>query len=349
MPAVSNHPRIDCPLSLRAAVQFSQSENGVPLGVAIIGAMFRVGDGAIVPVEDQPEINLAGEYWGEPGVSSLKLEPQVAFTKLATDVTLIGHAFSRGRASVDVVLRVGALTQTAHVVGDRYWVRSLGMISMTPPAPFERMPLVYERAFGGWDRSHPDPEKHAFEARNPVGTGFRCRQGKFEDGVRLPNLENPKDLVKEYGQSVAPVGFGFLSPDWQPRASFAGTYDEQWMIERMPLLPQDFDLRFFNAASPGLIAAGFLKGDEGVSIENASPRGTVSFNLPGVRPPECLVQLTGKRDKLVQTNLDSVIINTDDDLVLLIWRGFWPLMTGPHDIASIEVLDAGAAAAAAVR
>jgi hypothetical protein len=349
MPSVSNHPEVECPPDLRAALQFSQSEGGQPLVVPIIGSTFEIGDNQVAPAEEQREVNLGGEYWGDPGVSSFKSEPQVAFIKPSTDVVLIGHAFSLGRLTVDVTLRVGALRQTARVVGDRYWVKSLGLISISSPEPFERIPLIYERAFGGWDRSHPDPDKHAFEPRNPVGTGFRSKHGKFEDGMRLPNLEDPRDPVRDYGQAVAPIGFGFTSPDWQPRARFAGTYDEQWMSDRMPLLPKDFDRRFFNAASPGLIAAGYLKGDEPVSIENASSSGTVSFNLPGVPPPECRVQLVGRRDAQVATNLDTVIIDTDENILMLIWRGHLAVRNGPHDIVSIRIDSEGDSATAAAR
>jgi hypothetical protein len=349
MPSVSNHPKVECPPDLRAALQFSQSEDGETLAVPIIGSTFEIGDNVLAPSQEQREINLGGEYWGEPGVSSFKLEPQVAFTKPSTDVVLIGHAFSLGRPTVDVTLRVGALRQTARVVGDRYWVKSLSIISISSPQPFERIPLIYERAFGGWDRSHPVPDKHTFEPRNPVGTGFRSKHGKFEDGIRLPNLEDPRDPVRDYGQAVAPIGFGFTSADWQPRAKFAGTYDEPWMTDRMPLLPRDFDRRFFNAASPGLIAPGYLRGDEPVSIENASSRRTISFNLPGVPPPECRVQLIGRRDALVTTNLDTVIVNTDEDLLILIWRGYLPVRNGPHDIVSMQIKAEGVSAQIGVR
>ena len=115
----------------------------------------------------------------------------------------------------------------------------------------------------------------------------------------------------------------------------------------MPLLPKDFDRRFFNAASPGLIASGYLKGDEPVLIENASRRGTLLFNLPGVPPPECRVQLVGKRDAQILMALDTVIINTDQDLLLLLWRGHLPLRNGPHDVVSIQVQAQGVAAATA--
>jgi hypothetical protein len=322
---------------MRATLIPSQSEDGEPLAVPIISRAYRIDNGRLVRPQEQPEINLGGEYWGEPGSSSFKFEPQVAFVKPSTDIVLIGHAHSFGRSNVDVTFRVGDLGRTIRVTGDRYWVKSLGFISASPPEPFEVIPLIYERAFGGWDRSDPDPEKHAFEPRNPVGTGFRSKHGRFEEGIRLPNLEDPQDQISGYGQRVAPVGFGFTCPDWQPRAQFAGTYDEQWMNEQMPLLPKDFDRRFFNAASPGLIAPAYLKGDEPVWIENASARGILSFNLPGLSPPECRVRLVGKRSAVVQMRLDTIIVNTDEDLVLLLWRGFLPLKNGLHDVDSLQI------------
>jgi hypothetical protein len=351
MPSVSNHPKVDCSPNLREASLFSQSEDGQPLVVLIIGTTFRIKDDQLVPADQQREVNLGGEYLGDPGKSSYKYEPETAFIKLSTDVILIGSACARrpGETEGEVRLSVGPLAKTVRVTGDRYWVKSLGSVYMSSPESFEKIPLIYERAFGGWDRSHPDPNKHAFEPRNPVGTGFRSKHGKFEEGVRLPNIEDPKNLIRNNGDTPPPAGFGFTSPDWQPRASFAGTYDSAWMENRMPLLPLDFDRRFFNAASPGLIAPGYLKGDEPVSIEGVSPRGKIAFNLPGLAPPECRVQLTGRRDVLVETKLDTVIINTDEDILLLIWRGHLSVRNGPHDVVSIQIQAEGISAPAAVR
>ena len=95
------------------------------------------------------------------------------------------------------------------------------MTFKTKPEPFERIPLIYERAFGGWDRSHPETEKHGFEPRNPVGTGFRAKRGKFEKGIRLPNLEDPQRPLKGHRDKPPPTGFGFISPHWPPRAALA--------------------------------------------------------------------------------------------------------------------------------
>jgi hypothetical protein len=341
------HAKIENLTPFAVEMAFPPDEDARPLFVPIVKATYTFPADASLRIADkQLPIILAGELWGEPGKSSYKYEPEGTFTKPCTDVVLIGHAHARRPADTElrVRLRAGPLEKTVRVVGDRFWIKTFGMVSMSSPEPFEKIPLIYERAFGGWDRSHPDPNKHAFEPRNPVGTGFRSKHSKSGAAVRLPNLEEPRNPIRDYDDKPPPACFGFTSPDWQPRAKFAGTYDEAWMKERMPLLPKDFDRRFFNAASSGLIAPGYFKGDEGVWIENVSPRGTISFNLPGVPPPECRIQLLGRRDVRVQTNLDTVIINTDEDLLLLVWRGHLAVRNGPHDVVSIQIQAEGVSA-----
>jgi len=105
----------------------------------------------------------------------------------------------------------------------------------------------------------------------------------------------------------------------------------------MPALPKDFDFRYFNAASEGLVVPGYLKGNEPVLVENASRERRLYFNLPGVSPPACLVELRGGVKRPVQTVLDTVIVNTDDRLLLLIWRGILALRRGPEDVVAIKI------------
>jgi hypothetical protein len=40
---------------------------------------------------------------------------------------------------------------------------------------------------------------------------------------------------------------------------------------------------------------------------------------------------------LLQTNLDTVIVDADARTVTLIWRAFTPLRSGPHDVSGIVV------------
>jgi hypothetical protein len=323
---------------------FTLDEQCRPVLVAVVKGTYAIGtDGQLSIAEKQIPVTVSGEHYGEPGSSSYKYEPESAIRKLTTDIVLIGHAYAPHSNATEsrVSLRVGGCEKTLKVVGDRQWVRVLGMISATPPEPFERMPLVYERAFGGWDRTDVDPARHTFEPRNPVGAGFVARGRNFEEGLPLPNLEDPRHPIRGYGDTPPPAGFGFLAPDWQPRAAYAGTYDDVWRQSRMPLLPLDFDPRFFNAASPGLVAEGFLRGDERVLIEGASPSRRLLFQLPAVPPPVVRVGLVGHNWQFLSTQLDTVIINTDENLLFLLWRTSLSLRSGPDDVVSIKAQPKG--------
>jgi hypothetical protein len=336
------HPDIENQTAFAFEPLFLNDEVGRSLLVPLVKATYGIQNNqGLTLAEDPVPINLEGECRGDPESGSYKYEPEAAFVKPSTDVILIGHAHARGPnvTELNVTLKVGRLGKAVRVFGDRYWLKSLGMAGMTDPRPFSSIPLIFEKAFGGWDRSHPDPEKHSFEPRNPVGMGYMGKKGKFEEGRPLPNLEDPRDSIRRLKDKPAPAGFGFLSPNWQPRLEFAGTYDEAWKIDRMPFLPQDFNRRFFNAAPQDQIYPGYLHGNESVVIDNASPQGHISFQLPGVRPPQFQIQLRGTKDQYLSANLDTLVIDTDDNRVFLTWRCFMPLRNGPQDVVAVKVFN----------
>jgi hypothetical protein len=126
-----------------------------------------------------------------------------------------------------------------------------------------------------------------------------------------------------------------VSPHWHPRAALAGTYDEAWSKTRSPLLPKDFDRRHLNAASAGLVAPGYLKGNEQVTVVGAAPEGRLSFALPGLLPPTVQVALTAGDPQAVTMAFDTLIIEPDEKRVQMLWRGNLTLRTGPHDVRSV--------------
>ncbi len=334
------HPIINNVTSFVAEPLFIADDDNVPLFVILVKATYIINCNAKLILEkEQTPLCFSGESWTNPETSSYKYEPETAFIKPATDIVLIGHAYAQApnTTEMQVGLSVGPVKKVVRVIGDRYLVKNKGVTSISEPQPFEKIPLVYERAFGGWDRRDPDPNIFRFEPRNPVGTGYRDLSLDTDDQLMLPNIEDPQHPYREYGDIPPPAGFGFVSPHWQPRASLAGTYDKAWDEERKPLLPEDFDRRFFNAASSSLVAPGYLKGDEKVVIVNASPEGRVEFNLPGVSAPQCKVELRGGKVEVLQTQLDTVIINMDENLVFLLWRAHMVVRNGPHDVLSIKV------------
>jgi len=333
------HPEVDNRTPFEFASVFVADEEGRPIVATIVKATLAIGPrGESRVAAKQEAVDFAGKYHGEPGQSSVRREPEVAFTKPGTDCVLQGHAIApRPATQVDVGFRVGDLTKVARVTGDRRWEPGLLGSKISAPAPFEKLPLVWERAFGGWDRTPEKEEHHQFEPHNPVGTGFVGKKGRPIPGAALPNIEDPRDVQTAPGHRVQPVGFGFTGHHWQPRAKFAGTYDEAWEKDRAPRLPKDFDRRFFLAAAPGLSSATHLRGDETIVVIGATKEGRWEFSLPAIRPPRCNVALRHGAGQDLTTALDTVIVDADTKHVVLLWRAFTTLRSGPHDVRAFTI------------
>jgi len=99
----------------------------------------------------------------------------------------------------------------------------------------------------------------------------------------------------------------------------------------MPLLPADFDRRFYNGAHPSLALQGFLRGGEPVEVVNASAQGPLRFLLPALQP-DVTVRLKDGGTQRSGMALDTVIMNTDQDQLLLIWRASMPVQKRFYDI-----------------
>lgn len=297
-------------------------------------------NGELFLAKEQQAINFEGEFYGKPGESSLKFAPEANFTKLATDVAVIGNAiapYEQAVTTLDVGVKIGSVQQHIKVIGDRVWQkRKTGKVVnwiSTPPEAFTKMPLVYERAFGGKDLT-PEEEKYfASEPRNLVGTGIIAKHSTLEE-VAMPNLEDPRQLIKSATDRPQPMGVGFISPDWQPRLAHAGTYDESWEKKRMPLLPEDFNRKFFNAGHPALQASGFLQGNETVMLVNMTSTRRFKFNLPGEKP-NVQFKFSYENPIPATVDLDTVLINTDDMQVSLLWRANQNVYNRIYDVEQV--------------
>lgn len=318
---------------------FVTDEKNAPILTMVLKASFDIKpDGALKFAEQQIPVNLAGEHYGDPETTSYRYEPECAFVKENTDVAVIGNAISpKGPVEKLLVqIRIGDLFKQIGVIGNRTWEKQAVGYRMSAIEPFTSMPLIYENAFGGWDRRHEDESKHIFEASNTVGKGLYLPSVNPTGPMPLPNIEDPAQLIQSISDKPQPVGCGFTLPHWQPRAQLAGTYDDQWMANTPGVLPADFKRSFFNAASNGLVSNGYLAGNEQVEIRNMTESGTLSFTLPGAKSPVCEVVTSGGTDALTM-NLDTVIIDTSNRTLQLLWRNYTVLPRSAHDVYSIDI------------
>ncbi len=302
---------------LKAALNITLDKRAAEHLVLCVKGTWTLSEGSRARfAEAQDDILPADECVGEPGLSSVRYEADMGPAKLATDCALVGSAVApkRGTREMDVAFRVGPVQQRAHIVGERRWTAGvLGAWMSSGPEPFERVALQWEYAVGGTDRSHPDEAKHSMDERNPLGRGFRGKDSKLERaGSLLPQMLNPS-------KGSDPVGFGFTGAHWKHRRPFMGTYDKAWQEERCPLLPLDFDERFFQYAAPGLTAPGRLVGGEPVEVHGCTPSGKLVFGLPVVAI-RAEIAVNAPLEPLPMA-LDTVTVDTDAMKLLLTWRG----------------------------
>ncbi len=297
--------------------------DGIDSLYTVVKATFSMGE-SVELADQQVPVSNRQEHHGEPDASSIRVPSDISLMKPGTDVLLIGHAYAPGGRStteMDVSVSVGPVHKRVRVFGDRVWRLGAGLV-MSRPAAFDTMPLVWERAYGGVIASGDERQE---EARNPVGCGLAASMwagGEIKDELWLPNLEDPSDLISVWNQRPVPACFAPIAAHWEPRRSYAGTYDERWQQEQAPYLPDDFDPRFFQLAPPGLVAPGHFKGGESVEVAGASSYGVLRFRLPVVD-----LAVTYVLDSEVIPRpavLDTVVIEPDLDRLQLVWRAVLP-------------------------
>jgi hypothetical protein len=295
---------------------------GVDCVYGLLKATFQFDGAVLTPAPQQPPARLADEYAGEPGASSITYAAEAGLSKPSTDVLMRGHAYPRqDNRQCDVTLRVGPVRKVIRVYGERTWQRGmLGGLSVSRPSPFEKMPLVWENAFGGTDDDPKDPQNIDFEPRNPIGRGLVPRRSKKgHGGAPLPNLEDPRHPIRGSSDHPAPACFAPVAPYWEPRKSFAGTYDQTWATQRAPFLPLNFDPRFLQCAPPDQIAPQYLKGGEEVEIDGATPAAALRFALPTCTI-DMAFRMEGGAVHAPSPNLDTVLIEPDEGRLTMLWR-----------------------------
>lgn len=312
--------------------------NGAEQLVMVLKATWLMAeDGSLSRKQEQVPVSPTDEFLGDPAASSIIQEAELGPVKPATDIFLTGSAKATAASTkvMDIRLKIGKLGRTARVFGPRRWSRRLGRAVITDPEPFDSVPLLWENAFGGTDLSAGKDKHHAWQPDNPVGRGFRSKKSNADwMETLLPCIESPQDLISSPDDKPRPVGFGPVGRHWQPRLQYAGTYDEAWLDNRLPFLPEDFDERFHNAAPPGLVAPGYLTGGETVEVTGCTRGRTLQLALPRLEAFG-LVLIKGE-PLITPLPLNSVTIDTDAMELRLVWKGAAGVHGRVNDIELVE-------------
>ena len=330
-----------------------KTETGNPIFSVLVKRTYDVRPGqAVVRAQKTNPLVKVDVYYdhGDPETCCVKYETDLVPYKPATDVVAIAKAYcpaAKPVAEMDVSIELDGRKKAVRVIGDRRCIFREGHPpAFTEPVEFTEMEIRYERAYGGTD-ARANPALPFSYPRNHLGTGMVLKNARESiDGLPLPNLEDPADLLipervvlgepERWNQQPLPQGFGWFQRTWYPRCSFVGSVpgfvdpDEIMREEALGLVPKgqialarqfklpSFDVRFNNGASLGMTFP-YLAGAERVRLTNLTPSGQLEFYLPD-DPPKIMMDI-GLGENELQPVLQTVSIRPEEMQVDLLWRG----------------------------
>lgn len=314
----------------KVAGTWGRDKQGVHEWIVAVKATFDIKpDGRLMLADEQLEPLLAPEYHGEPGTSSLRYDADLVSPKPTTDIILNATACAPNRQpskNFKVSVRVGNVHKVVVVIGRRRWKSWVGVLKPTAIEPITELPIIYEYAYGGYDRTDPDPRKQRMDTRNPVGRGVYAKAERRE-GKALANFKYPKMGIEKAG----PAGFGAIDSFWSPRRELWGTYDQSWEQHRRPLLPKDWDPRSLLCAPVDQHPNRHLRGGEPVELVNLTPNGLLRFALPKAYF-SFSTKINGRKEEH-RGRLGTVIIEPDHPRVIMVWQSS---LTCPTDVDYLD-------------
>jgi len=353
-----------------AVVDLATSPERGLYGLALVKQTYRLTPrGAVLDAPEPLLHDLRDEK------QSPRLVPGTDFwpTKALTDIVVEGSAFAPRGVPVQqmtVTATVGNRTKRVAVFGRRAVAWSeRGAPRFGTPEPFTEVPLAWEAAYGGIDWRVEDPAARSWRAevlaaalavdhpglypRNPFGKGYLVDPDPL-DGVELPQMEDPEDLLtpdrllvrdpRAWYRQPMPWGLGWAHPMMFPRYAFSVLGPDAWFPgpedAQLPEVRRGYLVagyrsamagraltdgpapRFVQGASHGLIFAGLEAGTP-VRITGMHPElDRVEFALPP--PPAVVMQVEGRTER-VATRLHSVVCRPADGQFYVLYGATMPV------------------------
>lgn len=244
------------------------------------------------------------------------IQPGTSFdqgkAKVKAEFFVGGYAFAYDEhtAISSVQVEIGQLKKTAAVYGDRFWLKSGPLYSMSAPLTFKQVALSWTNAFGG--KACP---------LNPKGKG----QGPNEQDLwPLANIEDPYHIIDKPHQITEPMGFlpTHLNPQQRERL---GTFDEQWLKTAWPYLPQDHDMHYWNAAAQDQQQTGFWTGTEQITCTHLHPTKPVLHFTLQQQKIRAFYQKKNQSPQEMSLDFDTIWLFPHVEQALLIWHGTIPV------------------------
>ncbi len=281
------------------------------------------------PVTETEMWKMAGADLGRFGVLDYWMfKPQAEVL-----VTGACHTGERPKGSEYVRLSVGpqdkrTIDKRLYVFGDRKWT----LLGPSDPQMFTKMPVDYAHAFGG--------EKYPV---NPIGKGMQSVKDETgSEFVPLPNVEDPKHVIKSKGDKPPPASFAGWDLTWPAHfEKKMGTYSFDWVEKNGFSLADDIDFSLFNVAPADQRAGDSFAADEELRVENMHPEKRVQdVKLPGFWA-RCLVKLKEKYNpegtfKDLPLKLDTIHLFPHQERLIAFFRGVVEVNTS--DATDVELV-----------
>lgn len=263
-------------------------------------------------VEPQPILRADVHHQKHPARSIQRTSDLAPYLARA-DVVFTGHAHAPPGGPVRLLpVRLAVFDRERPLVDKTLLVQA--------PAGFERIPLMYERAYGGL--GYPD---------NPYGTGA------VGDSAE-PNVVDPVQP-----QSVA--GFAPFGRAWPVRKQLLGATARKFLDAEIAQIPDDFNWAYYQTA-PVDQRTDHLRGDEWIVLEGLQPAlPCLRTRLPRARGLARVYGLgafgVGEGQSL-ELLADTLRIDGDEGRCTVVWRRSFPVpaeeaIASARIVAGVEV------------
>ncbi|MFO0588972.1 MAG: DUF2169 domain-containing protein [Polyangiaceae bacterium] len=266
----------------------------------LVKGTFAFQPDAPMRVSAPEEIVRAEVHHGKNPARSVRLTSDLAPFLPAADVVLTGHACApEDETALGMSVRLAVYRDRALLD------KSINVLCSTEDGgdvPFETMPLVYEKAYGGIGF-----------ADNPYGVGVASQADK------APNLVDPVDPQKV--ACFAPISRG-----WPNRKRLLGKTERRALEGPVCEIPDGFNFSYFQAA-PFDQQIAYLQGNEWIVLEGMHATHTqITSCLPSAIGRARVFGLgDGGQGRALALTADTLRIDADTLTCTVVWRGSFPV------------------------
>jgi hypothetical protein len=286
---------VACVGPCRAATLLWRMSGTLHLTTIVKASFALVQDGPMTLLDAADDVVRADVHHGNNPTRSIKWTTDLAPSLPRADIVLTGHACAPPQNPVPALTVRLVVFRDAPLVDKALRVR--GDAKGGEVLPFDRIPMVYERAYGGigW-------------ADNPYGRGASASD------PTAPNLFDPRSPQKT-------VCFAPIPRSFPARSRLLGGIDRKKLEQPVPEIPAELDWTYFQAA-PEDQRTDYLHGNEWVIIERMTADPTyVRSHLPSVLGMARVTGLSGvPEDQVFPLVADTLRIDADELRCSLVWR-----------------------------